>query len=91
MDSSNCSVSALRNSSSGRSRLRAKSMRTGDTSVPKAESTLACTGNTTREDSTSSATRQACTGPAPPKASSVTPRRSTPRSTACIRAEAAMF
>ena len=65
--------------------LRARSMRTGVTSVPNADSTLALTGNTTRGDSSSSATPQACTGPAPPKASTVTPRRSTPRSTACMR------
>ena len=66
-------------------------MRTGETSVPNADSTLALTGNTTRSESSSSATPQACTGPAPPNASTATPRRSTPCSTACIRAAAAMF
>ena len=71
--------------------LRARSMRTGVTSVPNADSTLALTGNTTRGDSSSSATPHACTGPAPPNASSVTPRRSAPCSTACIRDAAAMF
>jgi hypothetical protein len=71
--------------------LRARSMRTGLTRVPKADSTLALTGKITRGDSSSPATAQACTGPAPPKAIRVTPRRSMPRSTACMRAAAAMF
>ena len=70
---------------------RAKSMRTGETRVPKAESTLALTGKITRSLSSSSATPQAWTGPAPPKAITVTPRRSTPCSTPCMRAAAAMF
>ena len=65
--------------------LRARSMRTGVTSVPNADSTLALVGNTTRGDSSSSATPQAWIGPAPPNASTVTPRRSSPCSTACIR------
>ena len=77
--------------SSRRGMDRARSMRTGDTSVPNADSTLALTGKMTRCASSSSATPQAWTGPAPPKASNDTPRRSTPCSTACIRAAAAMF
>ena len=46
---------------STRTRLRARSMRTGLTNVPNAESTLAFTGKMTRGDSSSSATPQACT------------------------------
>ena len=66
-------------------------MRTGVTSVPNAESTLALTGKMTRSESSSSASPQAWTGPAPPNAITATPRRSTPCSTACIRDDAAMF
>ena len=66
-------------------------MRTGLTSVPKAERTEAFTGKITRSASSSSATPQAWTGPAPPNAIRGTPRTSSPRSTACIRAAAAMF
>ena len=57
---------------------RARSIRTGDTSVPNADSTLALGGKMIVSLSRRSATPQACTGPAPPKARMVTPRRSTP-------------
>ena len=78
--------------SSRRTRLRARSMRTGVTSVPKAESTLALAGNTTlrRLEQLGHAAGVHRPGAAERDAAA-TPRRSTPRSTACMRAAAAMF
>ena len=71
--------------SSGRTCVVTRSRRSSLAARPSAESTPACSGTSTRETPSSSASAQACSGPAPPKATSAKPRGSWPRSTETTR------
>ena len=67
------------------STLSTRSRRRSETSIPSADSTPQARGTTTRVMPSSSAIAVACSGPAPPNASSARSRGSTPRSTVMTR------
>ena len=72
-------------------RLRTTSKAIGARRKPTAEPTPALAGISTSAMPSFSASRAACSGAPPPKAISVRPSSSAPRSTACTRAALAMF